>query len=121
MDELAVRLIVVVGIGGIATISAFAARRGRAWRRRSFECRGLEPGIHLFSSESCASCLRARSVVEAAGISFEEHFYESEAELLEANGIDRVPTVAWVPANGDAGWLAEGIPTGRVLARWMGP
>lgn len=121
VDEVAVRLLVVVGIGGVATLSAFLARRGRAWRRRSFESLGLEPGFHLFSSENCGSCRRARSVIEAAGVSYQEHSFESEARLLEANGIDRVPTVAWVPSNADSGWLAEGIPTERAIARWMGP
>lgn len=121
VDEFVVRLAMVVAIGGLATIAAFAARRGRAWRRRSFDHHGLGPGIHLFSSENCASCRRARSVIEATGISFEEHSYESQAQLLEANGIDRVPTVAWVPSSGDVGWLAEGIPSERALVRWMGP
>lgn len=121
VDEFVVRLVVVLAIGGVAMLSAFAARRGRAWRRRSFAHRGLGPGIHLFSSEGCGSCERARSVIEASGFSFEEHSFESEAELLEVNGINRVPTVAWVPVNGDTGWLTEGIPSDRALVRWLGP
>lgn len=55
------------------------------------------------------------------GVAFSEHSYESDASLLETNGIDRVPTVAWVPTAGRRGWLAEGVPTERTLVRWLGP
>lgn len=121
MDEFVVRLIVAAGIAGAAAIAAIVMRRGRAWRRRSFESVDLEPGLHLFSSESCGSCRRARSMIERTGLSFSEHTYESEAVLLEKHGIDRVPSVVWVPAGGQAGWVAEGIPTERSLLRWVGP
>lgn len=121
MDEFVVRLMVAAGIAGAASIAAIVIRGGRAWRRRSFESADLEPGIHLFSSESCGSCRRARSVIERTGLPFSEHTYESEAPLLEEHGIDRVPSVAWVPVRGHAGWLAEGVPTERALLRWVGP
>lgn len=121
MDEIALRLVVAVGIGAAAAIAAVVSRRGRAWRRRPFDPRGLGPGIHLFSSRDCRSCRKARSVIEAAGLAFEEHTYESEAELLDNNGVDRVPTIARVAATGERGWIAEGIPTRRSLVRWMGP
>jgi hypothetical protein len=121
MDDLVMRLIVAGGIAGIASVAAIVSRRGRAWRRRPFESTGLEPGIHLFSSESCGSCHRARSVIERTGLSFSEHTYESAARVLEENRIDRVPSVAWVPSAGGSGWVAEGIPTERTLVRWVGP
>lgn len=121
MDEFVVRLIVVGGIASAASIAAIVSRRGRAWRRRPFETAGLEPGIHLFSSESCRSCRRARSVLQRTGLPFLEHTYETDGRPFEVDGIDRVPTVAWVPAGGGAGWVAEGIPTEQMLARWVGP
>lgn len=121
MDEVAVRLVVVAGIAGAASVAAMLARRGRAWRRRVFEPSDLRPGVHLFSSEGCSSCARARASIEEAGLSFFEHTYEQEAELLDENGITRVPTVAWVPVDGGAGWAAEGIPSTRALVRWLGP
>ncbi len=121
MDEFVARIIVAVGIAVAAAIAAVVSRRGRAWRRRPFESTGLEPGLHLFSSEGCRSCGRARSAIERTGLSFSEHTYEAEAPLLEDLAIDRVPTVAWFPADGDAGWISEGIPTERMLARWVGP
>lgn len=115
------RLIVAGGIAVAASAAAMLARRGRAWRRRVFEHSDLGPGVHLFSSESCSSCARARSVIEGAGLPFAEHTYEEQARLLEDNGITRVPTVAWVPDGGGEGWAAEGVPTARALARWVGP
>lgn len=121
MDEFVVRLLVVAAIACAAAIAAFLSRRGRAWRRRQFEPMGLEPGIHLFSSETCRSCARARAVIEQAGLSFFEHTYEADAQLLDSNGIERVPTVAWVPPSGRHGWIAEGIPSERMLTRRVGP
>lgn len=121
MDDFAVRLIVAGGIAVAAALAALLARRGRAWRRRVFESGDLEPGIHLFSSASCSSCARARSVIERTGLPFSEHTFEQEADLLERMAIARVPTVAWIPPGGGAGWAAEGVPTERWLSRWVGP
>ena len=121
MEDLAVRLIVAVGIAASATGVALASRSGRARRRRPFRSTGLAPGIHLFSSETCPSCERARSILVGSGLSFVEHSYESDAAVLETNGIERVPTVAWVPDGGLPGWLDEGVPTERALVRWVGP
>ena len=56
-------------------------------------------------------------MIEESGLSFAEHTYEEQAGLLEENGITRVPTVAWVPADGGDGWAAEGVPTARSLDR----
>jgi hypothetical protein len=121
VDEFVVRLIVAAAIAGVAAAAAVVSRRGRAWRRRPFESAGLEPGVHLFSSESCGSCLRARLMIERAGLSYSEHTYESEAPLFEQHGIDRVPTLVSVPAGGRPGWVAEGTPSERALLRWVGP
>lgn len=115
------RLIVAAGIASVATAIALVSRRGRAWRRRPFEPAGLGPGLHLFSSEACRSCDRARSTLQRAGASFSEHTYESDAALLAANGIDRVPTVAWVGTDDRSDWLAEGVPSDRAIVRWVGP
>ncbi len=120
MDEFVVRLVVAAAIAAAAAAAAVVSRRGRAWRRRPFESAGLEPGIHLFSSESCGSCSRARSMIERARLSYSEHTYESEAPLFEKHGIALVPTVVWVPT-GRPGWMAEGIPSERALLRWLGP
>lgn len=113
----------VIAIGLIAVVFSIVARRGVAVRRTAFEPKGLAEGIHLFSSESCASCERARAVLVASGHAFEEHAYETEDALHIDNGIERVPAIAWVPASatGRSGWLAAGVPSARTLRRWLGP
>lgn len=121
MDDLLMRLMVASVIAAVAVVAAVVSRRGLAWRRRPFDPGELEPGLHLFSSEGCSSCGRARTAIRAAGFSFAEHTYESEAPLLARYGVDRVPTVAWVPLRGHGGWIAEGTPTTRALLRWVGP
>ncbi len=121
MDELTLRLLLALGIAAVAGGWAAISRRGAALRRRRFRPVGLEPGLHLFSSNECGLCARARSVLDAAGHSFVEHSYESSRGTLESNGVDRVPTLAWVPDDHGTGWLAEGVPSERALARWLGP
>ena len=121
MDDFVVRLAMAAAIAGAAAAAAVVSRRGRAWRRRPFVSTDLEQGIHLFSSESCGSCMRARSAIERTGLPFSEHTYESEAPLLQRHGIDRVPAVAWVPPGGRPGWVVEGVPSERTLVRWVGP
>lgn len=121
MEEIWVRLVVAGGIAVVAATAAILARRGRAWRRRTFHPIDLQPGVHLFTSDGCSSCARARSELEGAGLPFVEHTHEEESGLLRSNGVSSVPTVAWVPAEGGAGWVAEGVPTVRTLVRWMGP
>jgi hypothetical protein len=121
VEEITTRLLTVAGIFAAAFGSAVVLRRGRALRRRPFRPTNLLPGLHLFSSEACPSCARARSVLEDSGQTFFEHRYESGERTLQANSIDRVPTVAWVPDCDGEGWMAEGVPGARRLARWLGP
>lgn len=121
VSDFLMRLIVVVGIASVAAAAALVSRRGRVWRRRRFDPAGLGPGLHLFSSEECHSCDRARSTLRRVGVSFSEHTYEADAELLAANGIDRVPTLAWVGTGGRSDWVAEGVPSDRAIVRWVGP
>ena len=123
VDEMVVRLVVVVVIGLAALALSVVARRGIAVRRTGFAPRGLATGIHLFSSKSCSSCERARAVLAASGHPFEEHSYETASELHIDNGIERVPAIAWVPGSGTdrPAWIASGVPTGRTLQRWLGP
>ena len=121
MEELTIRLLVAAGIFAVAAGWALLLRQGRAVRRRPFRPTDLLPGLHLFSSVACPSCARARSVLEESGHRFVEHTYESGDGLLQANEIDRVPTVAWVPDSDSEGWMAEGVPGARTLARWLGP
>lgn len=121
MEELATRLLVAAGVFAVAAGWALVLRRGRAVRRRPFRPTNLRPGLHLFSSVACPSCARARSVLEKSGHSFVEHTYESEDRILRVNDIDRVPTVAWVSDSDSEGWIAQGVPGARTLARWLGP
>ncbi len=123
MDDAVLRLLIVGAVGLVAGVSSVAARRGVAVRRSSLDPVGLDTGIHLFSSNSCASCDRARAVLIASGRTFEEHEYETASELHVDNGIDRVPAIAWVSASDSSrsAWIAMGVPSRRALDRWLGP
>lgn len=123
MDDLLVRLLVVGAVAAVAGGIAWTVRSGVALRRSSFAPVGLSQGIHFFSASSCVSCSRARTTLISAGHTFEEHVFETERECHSANGIDRVPAIAWVPGvdTSREPWIAMGVPSSHALDRWLGP
>lgn len=121
MDDLLVRVAVASGLAVTAAAAAFAARRGRAFRRRPFEPTDLGAGLHLFTSLACASCARAREMLASGSHAFAEHSFEAEESVLRANHIERVPAVAHVSSDAAGSWISEGVPSARALARWLGP
>lgn len=123
MEDLLVRLLVVGSVAAAALGSAWVVRSGATVRRSPFKSIGLNDGVHLFSASACQSCGRARAMLLASGRAFEEHVFESEQECHAANGIDRVPAIAWVPGpeSSQEAWIAMGVPSARTLNRWLGP
>lgn len=123
MDDLLVRLLVVGAVVLAASGGAWIVRSGVALRRSPFSPENLKDGVHLFSASSCASCARARARLISSGRTFEDHVFESERDCHAANGIDRVPAIAWVPGDdsGQEPWIAMGVPSAQALNRWLGP
>lgn len=121
MDDLALRVIIALVVGVTAVAVGFALRGGKALRRKPFRARGLEPGLHFFSSSTCSSCERVRSLLVDSGFPFVEHGYEQAGATMQENQIDRVPSVAFVSDAGVDGWIAEGVPSAASLRRWLGP
>ena len=116
-DEL-MKIAVVLFVAAVALGVAFVQRRGRAIRRLSRSFDGLDEGIYLFGSESCSSCEMMRHRLREAGIEFSELGAEGEAEIFVRYGIDKVPAVARVGADG-SGWLAVGVITPTRSRRWL--
>jgi hypothetical protein len=121
VDDLLVRLLLVGVVATSAFGWAWVARRGRAVRRRPASFEGVDAGVVLFTSTTCASCEEARRAVRSVlgDRGFREITYEAEPEAFATNRIRRVPTLASVEPGGD-GWKAEGIPSARMLRRWLG-
>ncbi|MDH4119875.1 MAG: glutaredoxin family protein [Acidimicrobiia bacterium] len=118
MPEPALRAIVVVLVVVVAGLGGAVLRRGAALRRRNVATT-LEPGLHLFTAAGCGSCDRARRILAGAGEEFSERGWEDEPELFRREGIDRVPVLMRVGADGSA-WRIHGVPSTARLRRWLG-
>lgn len=118
MTEEVGRLLAVVGVAGVALAIAYLQRRGTSIRRVQRSFVGLEPGVYLFSSDTCHTCSVMRERLQAAEIDFMEVSAESESGVFEAQGIGRVPSVACVDGDG-FGWLASGVVSEARARRWL--
>lgn len=118
MDEIWLRLLVVGAVAGAALTWARLGRSTTARRRRSSTFPGLGPGVVVFTSRSCSTCDRARSVLDRMQVPYREIEFESQPEIFTRLRVSRVPTVGEVRTDG-SGWVAAGVPTERRLRRWL--
>ena len=117
-DPLVLRVVVVVLFGGVALAVAFVARRGIAFVRHPFGAQGLEPGVRLFTSETCDACRRARDSLNELGVEFTEFSYEAHPDEFDRLGITGVPSIVIVDGEGQ-GWIVRGHPSRGRLRRWL--
>lgn len=113
-----IRLAVVVIVAAAAILIGLLWRRGTAWVRRHKSFAGLTDGVYLFTSAPCESCTPAREALVASGVPFREVSYESEPELFDVLGVEKVP--ALVRVSGGQGWIAFGRPRRAAIRRWLG-
>lgn len=111
MDEVWARAAVVAGALAVAGVVAWIQR----WRaRRPVRLAGdtgLSPGIYLFTSTGCESCLRARDSLdtELGPTGYHEITWNDDADRFDDIGVDAVPTVLVVSQGGE-GRLYPGQP-----------
>lgn len=118
MDEFWFRLLVVAAVGAVALVWARLSRTATVLRRRPSTLPGLDPGVVLFTSETCSTCSRARTMLESIGVEYREIDFESHPEVFTRLGISKVPTFASVRPGGK-GWVASGVPGEWRLRRWL--
>lgn len=118
MDDLWFRLVVVALVGVAAIGWARLSRTGAALRRRSATFPGVRPGVVLFTSESCSTCRRARTLLDRMGVEHREVDFGSHPEIFTRLRITKVPTIAAVRPGGE-GWMAAGVPSEWRLRRWL--
>jgi hypothetical protein len=117
MDEVWVRVAVLVGVLAVAAGTAAGLR----WRRRRpvrpIEVAGLRAGVYFFSSASCATCATARATLDArlGESGYTEFAWEDDASVFTSLEVDAVPAVVVLDEAG-RGKLYAGQPD-RVLAR----
>ena len=115
MTETGIRIVVIVAIVGVIVAAAAVAGRVRRARPIDTTREDLPPGVHLFTSATCTTCMEARKVVASVyGDSFTETRHEDDPQSFGHHGIVRVPTAIVVFADSSA-LVFEGVPRRRHL------
>jgi hypothetical protein len=115
MTETGIRVVVIVVILGVILAAAAIAGRSRRARPVGTTRDDLPPGVHLFTSATCATCLEARKVVASVyGDAFTETRHEVDPQSFGHHAIVRVPTLIVVLADSSA-LVFEGLPRRRHL------
>ncbi len=117
MDEVWARAGLVAGALAVAGVVVLIQRSRARQTVRRVAATGLEPGVYLFTSTTCSSCIRARETLEA-GLGegrFRELAWEEASQTFEELGVDAVPAVMVVDGRG-RGRIYPGQPD-RALRR----
>lgn len=101
---------VVVGVAAVVLAVAAGWRTARGLRHRRLPDTGLPAGIYLLTSSDCQTCGRARRRLERRRVGFHELSWQENGDVLRRLGIDAVPSVLVVEADGDARWYRGGVP-----------
>ena len=110
-------LVLRIGIVAVVVLVALAlARLSRPWQDSahpplSIPAGELPAGVVLFTSTDCDQCAAARAALKKATIEYREVTWELEARRFEEYGVQGVPLLAIVEANGRQSLLTAGIPT----------
>jgi hypothetical protein len=109
MNEVALRLALVVGVVLLSLIIVVVMRRRPVVS--ALDRGELDPGVYLFTSSDCSDCAGARARLgELLGTSsFIEISWENDPELFKQLGIDAVPSTLVVGDDGSAS-IHAGMP-----------
>lgn len=119
MNDVVVRLLIVVAIVAVAAGVAFLIGRFRTPPHPSVTVGevGDRPGVIMFTSTTCSTCKDAIARLEAVGIPFREVTNDLEAQRFETWGIVAVPVTVVVDADGSVVATFSGVPSPRSLRR----
>ena len=117
MDEIWIRLTVIVGALGLALITTLILRFRTKGSPHRLQATGLSPGVYLFTSTACLDCRPARkTLTENLGQGFVEIGWEREPGVFHLLGVSAVPATLVVEADG-SGTMFPGQPE-KVLTRF---
>lgn len=119
MGDIAVRFMVVAAIASVVVLVSWLLHR-RTTRARRLQLPadlGPFPVVFYFGDEACASCLPAAAAIEQAGLRVRTITWGADATVFERLGVEEVPALWGVGADGRLVNAVHGIPTPRDLAR----
>lgn len=119
MNDVVVRLLVVVAIVAVAAGLAFLIGRFRKPPHPSVTVGdvGDRPGVVMFTSTSCSTCKDAIARLEAVGVPFREVTNDLETQRFEMWGIVAVPLTVVVDDESSVVATFSGVPPVRSLRR----
>ena len=119
MNEVAVRLLVVVVVLFIALLIAVVLNRFRRPDHPpiTVNAEGDRPGIVLFTSLDCATCKRTITKLRGVDLSYREITHELEPQRFESWGVVAVPLTVVVDRASEVIDLIPGVPSTRRLSR----
>lgn len=113
--DITLRLLIVATIGlAVALLIVMAHRSTRTRPAGSIDVDGfdLEPGLVLFTSATCPTCVDARAVADRVlgRGSYREWPWEDNPDALATAGIDEVPLIAVIGRGGRVRSILRGVP-----------
>ena len=113
MDDVWIRAGLVAAALLVVGVVLLVLRWKESAQARRVSVKGLGPGIYLFTSTTCPTCITARERLSERVDVFEEIVWEEQPGLFTELGVDAVPAVL-VVGEGGSGRLFPGQPD-RVL------
>ena len=115
MSDLSWRIIILGLVAGAVIFAVWRSDRAKQPAPARVSRPDLGAGVHFFSSETCATCIDTRQVLQAVyGDRFDEIRFEDDPAGFGAYGVASVPTVFILDADGN-GTRFEGVPSRRQL------
>lgn len=122
------RVLIVVIVGLMALAVAWLARRGAVVRRRGYLGPPQPSSVTLFASDTCVSCTLVGDRLDDLGVVHERVTWERASQRFRDAHVDKVPTIVVRESEPSESsghqfsmWMAQGVPTGGQLRRWLRP
>ncbi|MGH8925053.1 MAG: hypothetical protein ACRDWA_10510 [Acidimicrobiia bacterium] len=115
MSDLSWRIIILGVVAVAALFSIWRSSQSKRAKPVHVARSDLGPGVHFFSSETCATCLDTRRVLQSVyGDAFREVRFEDDPAGFGSFAVSSVPTIFVLGPDGN-GIRLEGVPSPRQL------
>lgn len=115
MSDLSWRIVILGIVAATVLLAIWQSSRAKSAAPTRVARPDLGPGVHFFSSETCAACVDARKVLQSVyGDRFAEIRFEDDPVGFGAFDVRSVPTVFVLNAE-STGIRIEGVPSLRQL------